>query len=119
MSCSRRVFTTAVGSNHPGGGPKYSTWIARSVPFRTRHSGSVVVPAGGASPVLAGGKIYVVSRFSGTFVFAAKPEFEQIAQNQFPSDETFFNATPAICDGELFLRSNKYLYCIADEGEQP
>ena len=88
--------------------------------YRERLDG---VKSGGrpfyASPVLAGGKIYVVSRFSGIFVFAAKPEFEQVAQNQFPSDETFFNATPAISDGELYLRSNKFLYCITEEGKQP
>ena len=52
-------------------------------------------------------------------MFAAKPEFEQVAQNQFPSDDTYFNATPAISHGELFLRSNKYLYCITDEGKHP
>jgi hypothetical protein len=67
-----------------------------------------------ASPVLAGGKIYVVSRWDGTFVFVAKPEFERMAQNQFPADKTDFNATPAISKGELFLRSNKALYCIAE-----
>lgn len=68
-----------------------------------------------ASPVLADGKLYVVSRWSGTFVFPAKPEFEQLARNQFPSDESDFNATPAISHGELFLRSNAFLYCIAGD----
>jgi outer membrane protein assembly factor BamB len=88
--------------------------------YRERLTG---VRSGGrpfyASPVLAGGKIYVVSRFSGTFVFTARPEFEQVAQNQLSSDDTYFNATPAISNSELFLRSNKYLYCVADEGKQP
>ena len=83
--------------------------------YRERLDG---VTSGGrpfyASPVLAGGKIYVVSRRDGTFVFAAKPEFEKMAQNQFPSDKTDFNATPAISKSELFLRSNESLYCIAE-----
>jgi hypothetical protein len=65
--------------------------------------------------VLAGGKLYVVSRWNGTFVFAAKPEFEQIAQNKFESDESDFSATPAISNGELFLRSGKFLYCVAKQ----
>lgn len=68
-----------------------------------------------ASPILVGDKLYVVSRWDGTFVFAAKPEFEQIAQNQFASDETDFSATPAVSNGELFLRSGEFLYCVAGQ----
>jgi outer membrane protein assembly factor BamB len=66
-----------------------------------------------ASPVLADGKLYVVSRWNGTFVLAARPEFELLAQNRLESDESDFNATPAIGDGRLYLRSDKFLYCIA------
>lgn len=67
-----------------------------------------------ASPILVGDNLYVVSRWDGTFVFAAKPEFEQIAQNQFDSDETDFSATPAVSNGQLFIRSGKFLYCISE-----
>ncbi len=66
-----------------------------------------------ASPVLAGGKLYVPSRRSGVFVFAAKPEFEQLAQNKFAGDNTDFNATPAISNGQMLIRSDSHLYCIA------
>ncbi len=69
-----------------------------------------------ASPVLAGGKIYVVTRHSGTLVFDAKPEFKQLAQNQL-DDDSDFNATPAISNGELFLRSDKALYCVKATAE--
>ena len=65
-----------------------------------------------ASVVLADEKLYAVSRKSGTFVLAAKPEFEQLAHNQFASDDSDFNGSPAISNSRLFLRSNKYLYCI-------
>jgi hypothetical protein len=68
-----------------------------------------------ASPILVGGKLYVVSRWDGTFVFAAKPEFEQLAQNKFASDESDFSGTPAVSDGQLFLRSGEFLYCVADQ----
>jgi outer membrane protein assembly factor BamB len=71
-----------------------------------------------ASPILAGGKLYVVSRRDGTFVFAAKPEFEQVAQNKFVSDETDFSATPAVSNGELILRSGAFLYSVADQQEE-
>ncbi len=66
-----------------------------------------------SSPVMADGKLYVVSRRNGTFVFDAKPEFVQVAQNRISGDETDFNATPAISNNELFLRSNQALYCIS------
>jgi hypothetical protein len=66
-----------------------------------------------ASPVISGDKIFIVSRWAGTYVIAAKPEYELIGRNQITSDETDFNATPAISGGQLFLRSNLYLYCVA------
>jgi outer membrane protein assembly factor BamB len=79
---------------------------------RTRLKG---IKSGGrpvySSPVKAGNKIYVVTRRSGTFVFEAKPEMPELAKNP-PLDDTDFNATPAISDGRMYLRSNKALYCI-------
>jgi outer membrane protein assembly factor BamB len=53
-----------------------------------------------------------VSRKQGTFVYPAKPEFSAPVVNVIAGDETDFNATPAVSDGCLFLRSNKALYCI-------
>jgi len=64
-----------------------------------------------ASPVLADGKIYLVSRLEGTFVFAAKPEFELLQHNE-ALDDSVFNASPVVIPGKLLLRSDKYLYCI-------
>jgi len=64
-----------------------------------------------ASPVLVDGKLYYVSRAGGVFVIAAKPEFEQLAHNEL-GDPSIFDASPAIVDGQLLLRSNRYLYCI-------
>lgn len=68
-----------------------------------------------ASPIVANDHIYYVSRRDGVLVMPAKPEFNIIAQNKFASDNTDFNATPAISDGELFLRSNKFAYCVSDK----
>lgn len=64
-----------------------------------------------ASPLLADGKIYYVSRTNGTFVVAAKPSFELLAVNEHP-DETVFNACPVADRGKLLLRSNAALYCF-------
>ena len=64
------------------------------------------------SSALAGdGKLYIVTRNGGTYVLAAKPEFEQLAHNTL-SDRSTFNASPIVADGRLYLRSDKYLYCI-------
>jgi outer membrane protein assembly factor BamB len=64
-----------------------------------------------ASPVMADGKIYVVSREKGTFILAARPEFELLAHVP-PLDESIFNGSPAVTDGKLLIRSDKFLYCI-------
>jgi outer membrane protein assembly factor BamB len=66
-----------------------------------------------SSPVLAGGKIYYLTRSGEAFVFAMGPEFKLLSQNRFAPDGGDFSATPAVSDGELFIRSSKYLYCIA------
>jgi outer membrane protein assembly factor BamB len=65
-----------------------------------------------ASPVLIGEQIFVVTRRSGTLVYSPSDSLKQISQNKFSSDETDFNASPAVSDGRLYLRSNQALYCI-------
>ena len=65
-----------------------------------------------ASPVRAGDHIYVVSRYDGTFVLPAKPEFKILAQNKFADDDSDASGTPAIAGNELFLRTGKFLYCV-------
>lgn len=64
-----------------------------------------------ASPVLADGKLYAVTREGVTFVLQASPKFNQIARNEL-RDRGTFDASPAIDGGRLLLRSDKYLYCV-------
>ncbi len=64
-----------------------------------------------ASSLLADGKIYYLTRDGKTFVVAAKPEFDLIATNDL-RDGSLFHATPVAADGRLFIRSDKYLYCL-------
>jgi hypothetical protein len=68
-----------------------------------------------ASGVLVGERIYFVSRENGTYVVEASPECRQLAHNRIESDTSIFNATPAICGGQLFLRSDRFLYCIGEK----
>ncbi|MBN1817277.1 MAG: PQQ-binding-like beta-propeller repeat protein [Sedimentisphaerales bacterium] len=65
-----------------------------------------------ASPVTAEGRIYIVTRKKGTIVIAAKPQFQLVAHNMLASDESDCNASLAVGNKCLFLRSNRYLYCI-------
>jgi outer membrane protein assembly factor BamB len=65
-----------------------------------------------ASPVIAGGNIYYVSRENGTYVLPAKPMYELVAHNTFESDNSIFNGSPAVVDNKMYLRSDKALYCI-------
>ncbi len=64
-----------------------------------------------ASPVQADGKLYVPSRKAGVFVLKAGDTFEQLQLNP-PLDDSDFNASPAAVGKQLFLRSNKFIYCL-------
>jgi len=68
-----------------------------------------------ASPIAIDGKLYMQTRNSGLFVLAGEPELQILHQNRLESDESVFNATPAVSRGQLFLRSNAYLYCIGSQ----
>lgn len=71
-----------------------------------------------ASPIVAGGKLYVITRHDGTLIIPATTEFTVESHNVLTSDETDFNATPAIYDNQLLLRSNRALYCIKSKGDK-
>jgi outer membrane protein assembly factor BamB len=64
-----------------------------------------------ASLVAADGKFYGVTREDGTVVLSLTPDLKVLAHNRL-GDESIFNATPAISNSELLLRSDKFLYCI-------
>jgi outer membrane protein assembly factor BamB len=65
------------------------------------------------SLVHVAGRCYVTAQDGTTFVFTPSPKkFELIAKN--PLGEAS-NATPAVSNGELFLRGQKHLYCIGGQ----
>lgn len=65
-----------------------------------------------ASPVGAGGKIYLVGRDGTTLVIRHADELEVLATNEL--DEGI-DASPAVVQGALFLRGHQSLYCIAED----
>jgi outer membrane protein assembly factor BamB len=64
-----------------------------------------------ASPVLAGGHIYITSEEGVTSVFKAGPAFAPVAEN--PVDEYVLSSI-AVSEGQLFLRTSKHLYAIGE-----
>lgn len=62
-----------------------------------------------ASPVLADGKIYVTNEDGLTTVVKAGPTFEVLAEN--PLND-YCLSSPAISDGQIFIRTAQSLYCI-------
>jgi outer membrane protein assembly factor BamB len=63
-----------------------------------------------SSPVGANGKLYLASEMEDVIVLRMGEKFEVLATNTL-TDEMFI-ATPAIADGEIFLRGRNRLYCI-------
>lgn len=63
-----------------------------------------------ASPIAAGGNIYLTDREGTTVVIKDGPTLEIVATNNV--GETV-DATPAPVDDELFIRGEKHLFCIA------
>jgi outer membrane protein assembly factor BamB len=67
------------------------------------------------SPVLADGKIYVTNEDGLTLVVKAGPAFEVLAENAL---DDYTLSSPAISDGQIFIRTAKFLYCIGDRTVQ-
>lgn len=65
-----------------------------------------------ASPILNHGRLYYTSRTSGTVVIPAAPKFEVLATNVIEGDSGAFNGSAAAVDGRIYLRSDRFAYCI-------
>lgn len=65
-----------------------------------------------ASPVGARGKLYLSSEEGDVIILKMGEKLEVLATNTL-ADQTFI-ASPVIVGGELFLRSQRYLYCISE-----
>ncbi len=70
------------------------------------------------SAVSAGDKVFALTRFDGLYVLQGGGKFEQLAHFDFAGDNSIFNASPAISNGRIYIRSNAYLYCIGKKPER-
>lgn len=71
-------------------------------------------PGGGAwgSMVHADGRLYITDRSGTTLIFAANPKFELLGTNRL-GEHT--DASIAVSDGDLFIRTYKTLWCISEK----
>ena len=69
---------------------------------RNRHAYS-------ASPILAGGKLYITREDGVTFVLASD-RFEILAENSLDDEQVL--ATPVFVDGRVLIRTSERLYCL-------
>ena len=68
-----------------------------------------------ASPVLADGRIYILSEDGVTLVLRPGPKYDEIARNDI--EETCF-ASMAVSQGRFFIRSAEHLFCIGPSSER-
>jgi len=84
-----------------------ATGNPRGEPLRLEGIGDFIF----ASPVGAAGRIYVTGRDGVTVVIRHDRENGPLAINKL---EDSFSASPALVDRELYLRGERFLYCIAE-----
>jgi outer membrane protein assembly factor BamB len=65
-----------------------------------------------ASPVGAAGRVYVTDRRGSTMVIGHSDNPRLLALNRLDDQ---FSASAAMVDGELFLRGEMFLYCLAED----
>ncbi len=65
-----------------------------------------------ASPIAAGGYVYLTARNGTTTVIKDSTQLEMVAMNSVGEP---VDATPAAVDDEIFIRGEKHLYCISQE----
>ncbi|MFQ3651841.1 MAG: PQQ-binding-like beta-propeller repeat protein, partial [Gemmataceae bacterium] len=120
---THRLWTNTKGSNvsSPIIHENYLYWMHDSLGLAycaEAQSGKIVyeerLPRIGqvyASPILADGKLYYVARSGRTFVVKANPRYELLAINDL-SDKSIFDGSPAVAGNRLYLRSDRFLYCV-------
>ncbi|HEV3341740.1 MAG TPA: PQQ-binding-like beta-propeller repeat protein [Pirellulales bacterium] len=66
-----------------------------------------------ASPIAAAGLAYFLAEDGSVTVIKPAERLDVVARNQIePEGDEVFRASPAPCEGQLFLRSDRALYCV-------
>jgi outer membrane protein assembly factor BamB len=68
------------------------------------------------STIMVGENIYVMNQSGDTIVMKANPEkFELVSTNPL---KDLSNSTPAVSNGEIFLRTDRALWCISEKNSE-
>lgn len=68
------------------------------------------------STVMVGDNIYVINQSGDTFVFKANPEKPEVIATNALNEPS--NSTPALSNGDMFIRTHQALWCISEKGNQ-
>jgi outer membrane protein assembly factor BamB len=90
--------------NEPGQAQCLDVHTGKDVGKKERVAGTTW-----GSLVAAAGRLYATDQQGDTVVLAADPGLEVVARNALGEKSM---ATPAISDGEIFIRTHKHLWCI-------
>lgn len=80
------------------------------VVWEERLTGTGARNASWSAPLLAGDRLYAANRNADVFVLRASPKFECLATNSIGGEP--MNASLAVSDGEIFIRTDQRLWCI-------
>lgn len=69
------------------------------------------------SPVVAGNTIIALTRLDGVYILSCGDELKNLDHFTLPGDSSICNASPAISNGRIYIRSSAYLYCIGKKTE--
>jgi outer membrane protein assembly factor BamB len=81
--------------------------------WEERLTGSGARNTSWSAPVLAGDRLYLPNQNADVFVLRASPRFECLATNSIGGEP--MNASLAVSDGEIFIRTDKHLWCIGEQ----
>jgi outer membrane protein assembly factor BamB len=84
--------------------------------WEERLTGTGARNASWSAPVLAGDRLYAANQNADVFVLRASPKFECLATNSIGGEP--MNASLAVSDGAILLRTDKRLWCIGATGRR-
>ena len=134
VTATRRLWIQDVGNNKTciGAGVIFGGYIYQvnmqgfaecrdlkhgAIVWEERLTGTGARNASWSSPVLVGDLLYVANQNADVFVLRACPEFECLATNSIGGEP--MNASLAVSNGEIFIRTDKQLWCVGGRNGFP
>jgi len=81
--------------------------------WNERLTGTGARNGSSSSPVVVDGHLYLANQNADVFVLRSGPRFDCVATNSIGGE--LMNASLAVSDGAIFLRTDKNLWCIKEK----